>query len=204
MSGKQAGKVWDADVSGNVRILLLAMADQANHDGGDCYPSVERLVWMTGLGERTVKRFLAQLREAGIIEAVAHLGGGRGYATEYQLRFERLPQKQPFVPKRKKGANAAPLTRKQRVPSAAERVPTGPKRVPLNVAPPPFKDPEDRPVTPSRALARTRAGGGGETLPAIVVEAGLSPRAEARMRRTAERLGAELVHERPSPGRRPA
>ena len=48
MSVKVMGKVWDADLPPNLKLVLLAYADAAEHDGTEIWPGHERLASMTG------------------------------------------------------------------------------------------------------------------------------------------------------------
>jgi hypothetical protein len=89
--------VWGLQLPFNQAWVLMALADFAHDDGSRCFPGVDRLAHKTGYGERQVRRLLHDLREIGLIEAVAFLGGGRGRATEYRLRLEKGVKKSPFI-----------------------------------------------------------------------------------------------------------
>lgn len=96
MSGKQSGLVWDHVITGNKRLVLLALAEAAEHDGTRCYPSIGRLAWMTGLGRRTVQRAIDYLSspEVGVLVRVRDEQPRR--PTEWRLEVQRLPRKAPF------------------------------------------------------------------------------------------------------------
>lgn len=96
MSGKQSGLVWDHVIAGNKRLVLLALAEAAEHDGTRCYPSIGRLVWMTGLGRRTVQRAIDYLSspEVGVLVKVRDEQPRR--PTEWRLEIQRLARKAPF------------------------------------------------------------------------------------------------------------
>lgn len=57
---------------------------------GAVYPGRKRLAKRTGFHVNSVKAVLSLLREFGVIEAVAHLAGQNGKATEYTVNVERL------------------------------------------------------------------------------------------------------------------
>jgi hypothetical protein len=90
-------QVWTRRAAGGEQMILLAMADHANDEGGDCYPSVGRIAWKTGYSIRQVQNIMAKLRARGAL-VIVRPGGGRGRATEYRIVLEALPEKDPFVP----------------------------------------------------------------------------------------------------------
>lgn len=96
MSGKQTGLVWDHVIAGNRRLVLLALADAAEHDGSRCFPSTARVAWMTGLSRRTVQRHIDHLAspEVGVLIHVAKARQHR--PTEWRLAVHKLPRKAPF------------------------------------------------------------------------------------------------------------
>ncbi len=47
--------------------ILLAMADYADDEGRNCYPSYARLAWKTGYSTRQVEKALAELAVANVI-----------------------------------------------------------------------------------------------------------------------------------------
>lgn len=53
--------VWELDVPNNFQSVLLVLADFADDDGTNAYPSVDRISWKTGYSERQVQRILRQL-----------------------------------------------------------------------------------------------------------------------------------------------
>lgn len=94
MSIKQMAQVWDLDLDHAQRLVLLALADHAHDDGHGARPAVRLVAWKTGYTDRSVKRILHELREAGLIE-VALQGGGR-LATVYTLCLDRGKLKPPY------------------------------------------------------------------------------------------------------------
>ena len=57
--------VWEIDLPPGEKLVLLALADQANDAGTQCWPSVETIAKRSGQGIRTVRRALASLEKAG-------------------------------------------------------------------------------------------------------------------------------------------
>lgn len=87
MSIKVMTKVWDqSQHKGSALLLLLAMADCANDDGGSCYPSIPTLSQKTRLNLRTVRRLIDELIESGELELLVK-GGGRTH-SEYRIVIE--------------------------------------------------------------------------------------------------------------------
>jgi len=76
---------WGQQVSPSEKLVLLAIADFASDDGGNAYPSVERVAKMAGLSTRTVIRAIGSLVEAGLLAVSKnHRSRGNAYNT-YQL-----------------------------------------------------------------------------------------------------------------------
>lgn len=96
MSVTLMGKVFGLDIEPSEKLLLLAMADLANDDGSDCWPSVKYLVWKTSLSERHVRRMLSSLREKGVLIVDCREGGGRRCSVVYQIDLGPLSAKPPF------------------------------------------------------------------------------------------------------------
>ena len=61
MSAKVTGQVWELDLPANKQLILLALADHADHEGNNVYPSVGLIAWKTGYSERQVQRLLKEL-----------------------------------------------------------------------------------------------------------------------------------------------
>lgn len=69
MSVRAMTHVWDLrGLSDTQRLVALALADHADHDGRNAYPSVDTLALKTELHRRTVQRALADLVARGILE----------------------------------------------------------------------------------------------------------------------------------------
>lgn len=76
MSIKVMTWVWDhSPAAGTDLLMLLAIADQANDAGRDAWPSIKTLAQRTRLDQRTVRRVLKRLADAGHV--VIQPGGGR-------------------------------------------------------------------------------------------------------------------------------
>ncbi|MAB97347.1 MAG: hypothetical protein CMK71_04675 [Pseudomonadaceae bacterium] len=86
MSIKISSLVWEHYPAGGCELLTaLAYADHAHDDGTNIRPSVAYIARKTRQSERSVRRYLAQMRESGWLLTVKYGNGGRGFATEYRV-----------------------------------------------------------------------------------------------------------------------
>lgn len=129
MSGRLAGKVWMSALPRKLKPLAAALADIARDDGSNIRPGLRYTAWLLSDEDdaepetRTIQRGLKELRRLGVLSLVAHEHGGRGYATEYHLHEEKLPQRRPWreaKAAREKGDNLSPIDQ--------ERVTTEPEK----------------------------------------------------------------------------
>ena len=65
------------------KVVLIALANHADPDGGQCHPSIERLETYTGLHRASIIRAIQQMEELGIIGADHE----RGKRTRYELNL---------------------------------------------------------------------------------------------------------------------
>ena len=76
MSVKIMGWVWDQDIRPPAKkMVLLAVADHADHDGDNAWPSVARLGRMVGIEPRSVQRHLRELEAEGYLIVHNQAGG---------------------------------------------------------------------------------------------------------------------------------
>ncbi|MGY1490736.1 helix-turn-helix domain-containing protein [Methylobacillus pratensis] len=66
-------------------LLALAIADHADDEGENIYPSVKTLAEKTRQSERTVQRYLRKMVEIGWLIPVWENTGGRGKTSEYRI-----------------------------------------------------------------------------------------------------------------------
>lgn len=94
MSVKAMGRVWDTDLAPNHKLVLLAYADAAEHDGTQAFPGWERLVEMTGYSRSQIDRITSELIDLGVLERVR--AGRRGQRAEFAvLVTQDAPQSEP-------------------------------------------------------------------------------------------------------------
>ena len=78
--------VWKVNIQSAKKMVLLALADSANDEGTNCFPSVATIIEKCSMGERTVFRHLASLEEDGLISR--HERPGR--STNYVLNVVEI------------------------------------------------------------------------------------------------------------------
>lgn len=112
MSIKLMTVVWEmADLTAGAKLVLLALADQANDQGTHCFPSVQTICRRCGQGERTVRRILTDLEAAGHITRQHRDGTSTQYRVHPNVQLEANPC-QNGTP-----AKMAPLPKRQATPA---------------------------------------------------------------------------------------
>lgn len=102
MSWKISGACWDLDLPANKLLVLLAMADHADHEGNNVFPSMALIAWKTGYSERQVRRIVKALVADGIlVERVKETGK----VTRYSIN---LAAGKPKPPRQRPGQNDTP------------------------------------------------------------------------------------------------
>jgi hypothetical protein len=96
MSVRVMAWVWEhSQARGSDRLVLLAIADNANDDGGNAFPGHAELMRKTLLPRSTVYGCIERLIESGELER-AEPGGGRGRRTIYRVTMGNRPAVGPF------------------------------------------------------------------------------------------------------------
>ena len=91
MSVKVMGIIWDHfPLGGGERLTALCLADHADHEGGNIYPSVARIAAKTLQSERTVQRHLQGMRAIGWLVETEAGGHGPGSTATYRIPIEAL------------------------------------------------------------------------------------------------------------------
>ena len=117
MSAKAVAQVWEMDLPHNWQSVLLALADHADHEGRNAHPGLPLLAWKSGYSTRQVRRILADLEEAGVIEPTSAKAGGRGVVTRYRIHFARVGRKAPLARRTKRQRVTDPPSQKADIPS---------------------------------------------------------------------------------------
>ena len=83
--------VWKLSLQAPRKMVLLALADNANDEGTDCWPSVGKLVEKCSMSERAVQGHLAALQEDGYIKRHERLGRSNKFTIHVdRIRLEIL------------------------------------------------------------------------------------------------------------------
>lgn len=99
--------VWKLKLKHPQQAVALAMADHANDEGGEVFPSAGLIAWKSGYSKRQVQRIIDGMEEVGLLEVVAEARGWR--PTEYRICFEVAEAKKPYEASKKgRGAKVAP------------------------------------------------------------------------------------------------
>ena len=67
MSVKVMGLVWDLEIERDLKYILLAYADHADHEGKNIFPAVATIARKTGYSERSVQAITRQLESLGLL-----------------------------------------------------------------------------------------------------------------------------------------
>lgn len=93
MSAKVVGKVWEIELTPPQQLVMLALADHANHEGGNVFPEVALIAWKTGYSRRQVQRIMRELVDEGLLVKVTQR---EGKPTVYQIDLSKGTQKEPY------------------------------------------------------------------------------------------------------------
>ena len=181
MSVRATTWVWDQPMPPSEKIVLLRLADHANPDGGDVYPSVASVAAHTGISERQVQRYIKSFVERGILVITGHAKGGRSNPREYRFTFQFTPRKGDTITSPitdKKGdaddtvservtSKKGDIERQQRVTSETERVTPMTRKGDIAVSPEP---PITTNTEPSGEPSGMPRNGAAQTLLAVLYE----------------------------------
>jgi len=95
MSAKILGRVWDLDLPHNKLLVLLALADHADHEGNNVFPSLGLVAWKTGYSQQQCRRVMSELEKDGILIAIQRRPG---FKTIYRIDVNKGIQKEPYTP----------------------------------------------------------------------------------------------------------
>lgn len=99
MSAKVMGRVWDLKLPQNQLIVLLAMADHADHEGGSIFPGTPLIAWKAGLSEKQTQRIIKGLVASGIL---VEQSAKPGQKKVYRIDFSKATFKTPLIRKTKR------------------------------------------------------------------------------------------------------
>lgn len=87
------GSVWELDLPAPKLLILLALADHADHNGDNVYPSIRLVGWKTGYSERQCQRIMRALIKDGILQVVER---APGKTTKYRIDVSSGVKKSPI------------------------------------------------------------------------------------------------------------
>ncbi len=108
MSAKISGLVWELELPREEKYVLLCLADHADHDGNNVYPSIGLIAWKTDYSERRVQELMRKLEHRQLLVKVEERFG-RGNTILYRINLDAGTLKES----RGKGARISPFLRQQ-------------------------------------------------------------------------------------------
>ena len=88
MSVRVSMWVWhdlETDVDHPMLLVLLALADEADDNGGSCFPSLRRMAGKCRMSTSGVRQVIGRLESSGLIVVVRPDRQGRGHHNRYEL-----------------------------------------------------------------------------------------------------------------------
>src|ERR1700687_5727305 len=103
---------------GSEKLVLLALADWANDEGGSLHPSMSAIAKKSCVSVSQARRIVHSFIDEGLLEVVGNeRGGAPGTTPHYQLRAERLTAPAHATPR----TDARPSTDASPTPCADAR-----------------------------------------------------------------------------------
>ena len=92
MSIKVMTKVWDGfHRGGSEKLVMLAMADWCNDEGGSLYPSILTIAKKTNISESQARRIVHKFIDEGYLSVIGNSTGGSSSQTrQYQSNLNKL------------------------------------------------------------------------------------------------------------------
>ncbi len=143
--------VWKLKLQAPRKMVLLALADNANDEGTDCWPSVGKLVEKCSMSERAVQGHLSALEEDGYIKRHERLGRSNKFTIHVdRIRHELLQKVKALADTPAK--SAPPISGPDLPPQILHPSPSNPRGIntPADSAPP-----QDLHTTPAESAPIT-------------------------------------------------
>ena len=112
MSVRIMSAVWQVDLPGTEKLVLLALADWSNDDGR-CWPSMQQLATKSGLTDRAVRAIIGRLVDKGLLGRDEKPGKGVNYTVYPGTSFrpeEASPRKETAKTPERRSANTSRTT----------------------------------------------------------------------------------------------
>jgi hypothetical protein len=82
---------WNSTTSGNERLVLLAIADEADDDGRNAFPSVRRLAGKVNCHPATILRAVVRLEKSGELSVIRPESPAPGRGNRYRIHLRPIP-----------------------------------------------------------------------------------------------------------------
>ena len=151
--------VWRLPLQASRKMVLLALADNANDEGTDCWPSIGKLVEKCSMSERSIQVHLAALEDSGYIKRHERLGRSNKF-TVYVERVRAELYKKTTDEKRQFPSASAKRERIEAPPQSLHPPSSNPHstHTPAESAPPQDLHPtpaESAPITTNEPSLKT-------------------------------------------------
>ncbi|MEM7170435.1 MAG: DnaA N-terminal domain-containing protein [Pseudomonadota bacterium] len=102
MSSVAVNQAMQLKLGRSPSFLLVCLAHHANQQGGNAYPTVERLAAESKMSVRTVQRYLEKFRDDGVLKVEkparrSNPGGKGGRGTTYRIDFAQAHSKYGLI-----------------------------------------------------------------------------------------------------------
>lgn len=121
MSVKVMGAAWELNLTAPKLLVLLALADHADHNGSNVFPSMRLTAWKTGYSERQIQRIIKSLVQDGIL-VVVDLRPGR--TIMYRIDIDKGVKKSPLTKLSHPRQIVTPDTTTSPLPTTSDVTPT--------------------------------------------------------------------------------
>jgi hypothetical protein len=105
LSAKIFGLVWELELPREEKYVLLCLADHADHDGNNVFPSIGLIAWKTDYSERRIQELMRRLERKGLLVKVEEQFG-RGHTVKYRIELQAGTLRERLI----KGAKISPIT----------------------------------------------------------------------------------------------
>ncbi len=95
MSVKQMALVWEHEWAAGEQLVMLSLADHADHEGRSIWPSHDLTAYKTGYKRRNVQRVIKQLRDKEILVVEKESTATR--PTEYRIDWSKAERKESWT-----------------------------------------------------------------------------------------------------------
>ncbi|WP_099803113.1 helix-turn-helix domain-containing protein [Pasteurella multocida] len=130
MSSKLLGHVWDLDLPDHAtKLVLLRLADSANDETGECWPSLKHIQDKCNIkSKNTIRRALEVLEQLGLLVVIKRkLSAKQNTSNLYRLNIKKILEPSSVSIKLGGGSNSEPRTNNSFEPINELNTPLPPK-----------------------------------------------------------------------------